>query len=847
MNGAPPGLRLAVDGKFFRLGDKKFYIKGISYGPFCPGKDHQPLPSVEQVRADFESIRELGANTLRLYHPPPVWFLDLAAENDFKLLIDVPWPKHLCFLDSSELQAQAREAVCECARACRDHPAMLALSVANEIPPDIVRWSGLRRVNRFIEELIEVAKSVDAERLCTFTSFPSTEFLRADRADFVCFNVYLHHRKSYESYLARLQMLAASKPLVLGEFGLDSFREGEEQKAATLRWQIESAFRNGLAGTVLFSFTDDWFRGGYQIEDWAFGITTRDRVRKPSFTAVQKQYRQAPYFPLPRTPKVSVVVATYNGARTLKSCLDSLANLNYPDYEVIIVNDGSTDGTSEIVERYPQFHHLRQAHHGLSVARNSGIAVAHGEIVAFTDSDCRADPDWLYYLVGDLLAHNFDGIGGHNFLPPEDSAVAAAVMASPGGPAHVMFNDREAEHVPGCNMAFYKSALVDIGGFDPVFRQAGDDVDVCWRLLERGYRIGFSAAGFVWHYRRSTVAAYLRQQSGYGDAEALLAWKHPEYFNAVGVSMWRGRIYATAKYGVFLRPPVIYRGLFGSAPFQKLYTPEPAHLLMLLTSLEYHVLVTLSLFLLSFALKPLLPVAITSFLLSIAVGITAAIQADLPRQKRRFWSRPLVALLFFLQPIVRGWARHRWRWTTQPHARKPPRPALARFDPAVPQLISYWHQGDADRLEFLRRLIKQLDQEGWQNKADTGWGKFDVEVFGDRWSKLRLTTVTEDLPERQQIVRCRLRATWSPRATLGFWLLAAAELVVIRLFAPLQPWLWMLLLTLPVASWFLDFEKARMAEQIRRCLDDVAASLNWKRLGEPRKAPVAPQAEPGFA
>src|SRR5437667_1466429 len=176
-------------------------------------------------------------------------------------------------------------------------------------------------------------------------------------------------------------------------------------------------------------------------------------------------------------------------------------------------------------------------------------------------------------------------MGGHNFLPPDDSCVAAAVMVSPGGPAHVMLTDREAEHVPGCNMAFYRSALLQIGGFDPVFHKAGDDVDVCWRLQKLGHRLGFSPAGFVWHYRRSTVRAYLRQQAGYGEAEALLARKHPEYFNVLGGSIWHGRIYTAAKFGVLTQRAVIYHGLFGSGFFQKLYAPEPSLAPMLATSL----------------------------------------------------------------------------------------------------------------------------------------------------------------------------------------------------------------------------------------------------------------------
>src|SRR5438093_1193875 len=540
----PPADRVVVDGKFFRLAGTKFFLKGVTYGPFAPDEHGGTFATPEQTASDFQRIGELHANLLRVYYPPPLWFLDLAHEQGLKVLIDIPWPKHLCFLDAKETQDGAREVVRRAVAASKGHPGVFAFSVVNEIPAEVVRWSGVARVEAFIDELIDVARSADPHGLFTFTNYPPTEFLRPRNVDFVCFNVYLHRPKDFAAYLARLQMLADTRPLVLGEFGMDSLREGEACKSEFLSWQIQLACQGGLAGTVVFSFTDDWFRGGLAIKDWAFGLTGPDRRPKDSFLAVQQQYRVAPHFPLPRCPKVSVVVATYNGGRTLKACLESLRRLNYPDYEVIVVDDGSTDDTPVILKEFAEARALRQENRGLSAARNTGIAAATGEVIAFTDSDCRADEDWLRYLVGDLLESEFVGIGGHNFLPPDDSLVAAAVMVSPGGPAHVMVSDREAEHIPGCNMAFYKWALEEVGGFDPIFRKAGDDVDLCWRLQQRGHKLGFSPAGFVWHYRRSTVKAYLQQQNGYGEAEALLARKHPEYFNTVGSGVWRGRIYS---------------------------------------------------------------------------------------------------------------------------------------------------------------------------------------------------------------------------------------------------------------------------------------------------------------
>jgi len=102
--------RVTVDGKFFRLGEKKFYVKGVAYGPFPPNAAGQPFASPEQTAKDFAQIRELGANLVRVYHVPARWFLDLAGEYDLKVLIDVPWNKQLCFLDSNEHREAARDA-----------------------------------------------------------------------------------------------------------------------------------------------------------------------------------------------------------------------------------------------------------------------------------------------------------------------------------------------------------------------------------------------------------------------------------------------------------------------------------------------------------------------------------------------------------------------------------------------------------------------------------------------------------------------------------------------------------------------------------------------------------------
>src|SRR5262249_13222469 len=162
-------------------------------------------------------------------------------------------------------------------------------------------------------------------------------------------------------------------------------------------------------------------------------------------------------------------------------------------------------------------------------------------------------------LVHQLQRSGAAAVGGPN-LTPEDGWLAACVAASPGQPTHVLESDQVAEHIPGCNMAFRRQALEEINGFDSQYRKAGDDGDVGWRLQQAGYWITLARGAFVWPHRRQTPQAYLKQQAGYGEAEALLQFKHPAKFNDRGDGKWRGVLYGASLRGLRLGGPIIYRG-----------------------------------------------------------------------------------------------------------------------------------------------------------------------------------------------------------------------------------------------------------------------------------------------
>jgi glycosyltransferase involved in cell wall biosynthesis len=736
--------RVRRDGKFLRLGSEKFYVKGVTYGPFAANSEGDPFPEKLQVGLDFAQIRELGGNCIRVYHVPPPWLLNAAEDYGLKILLDVAWPKNLTFIGDTDLLRQARAAVRAAAAACGNHPALLALSVVNEIPPDVVRFMGAKKVEQFIDELAQLAKAQAPDCLVTFANFPTTEYLQPRGIDFVCFNVYLHDEVIFRNYLARLQNIAGDKPLILGEYGVDTFRERTpDQQAKILATQLTAVFDEGLAGAFVFSFTDEWFTHGHSVSDWAFGLVTANRQPKPSFATVGGVFRRAPQTSIEQLPKASIVICSYNGASTVESCLRSMQKLRYPDFEVIFVDDGSTDNTQEILKRFPTVRNIRQKNMGLSFARNVGAAAATGEVIVYTDSDCEADEDWLYYLCLALKRSNHAGMGGPNLIPDEGSWIADCVGVAPGGPTHVMLDDRTAEHVPGCNMAFYAWAVNQVNGFDPQFRKAGDDVDFIWRLQHQGHSIGFSPAAQVWHYRRNTVKAYLNQQRGYGHAEAMLKFKHPDHFNALGASHWRGRIYGGEQIGVRIGSDVIYHGLFGTGLFQTIYRRPASLAALMLMSMEWNVL-ALFVAILGLAFSPLLWVAAAMLLLPMGLAAVAAIQAPMPRHRHPL-TRPLIAMLHWRQPLARGWARYSLRLKSRVMRQEASgyrRHRELPLDPADLSVLRYWHH-QHDRLTILEQIRREIAIAGWRMRPDSGWHDWDLEIYGNRYVRIRLFTVTE--------------------------------------------------------------------------------------------------------
>jgi O-antigen biosynthesis protein len=748
--------RPAVRGKFIYAGEEKLWIRGVTYGTFRPDTHGQEFHDRAGVERDFTQMTQHGVNTLRTYTVPPRWMLDAAQRHGLRVMVGLPWEQHIAFLSDRRRKRSIEERVREGVRSCTGHPAVLCYVIGNEIPASIVRWHGRRSVESFIERLYRAAKEEDPEGLVTYVNFPSTEYLQLPFVDFVCFNVYLESRDRYEAYLARLQNIAGSRPLVMAEIGLDSRRNGVDRQASTLDWEVRAAFEAGCAGVFVFAWTDEWYRGGFEIEDWDFGITTRDRQPKPALEVLRRAFSEIPFRVDSDWPLVSVIVCSYNGSRTIEDTLQRLARLDYPRYEVIVVNDGSTDSTVSIVSRY-RVRLISVENGGLSKARNIGLEAAQGEIVAYIDDDAYPDPHWLTYLAATFRKTSHVGVGGPNIAPEGDGPIAECVANAPGGPIHVLVTDEEAEHIPGCNMAYRRDALKAVGGFDPQFRIAGDDVDVCWRLQLRGGTLGFSPAAMVWHHRRNSVRTYWRQQKNYGRAEALLEMKWPEKYNALGHHSWRGRLYGN---GLVQALPLkrwhVYHGVWGSGLFQSIYAPAPSMVRWAPMMPEWFLVIATVALVSAFGFlwKPLLaavPVLILAAAAPVAQAALSAFHTSFSETSRTVMPltglRGLTALLHIMQPVARLWGRlHNgltlWR------RRGTPRFAFPR-----PRTLALWSERWQASEKRLGAMEAILQAQGAVVARGGDYDRWDLEVRGGLFGVVRTRMAIEEHGAgRQQVL-----------------------------------------------------------------------------------------------
>lgn len=244
------------------------------------------------------------------------------------------------------------------------------------------------------------------------------------------------------------------------------------------------------------------------------------------------------------TKRISVIVPTYNRLDSLKQQINALLSQNMPtnDYEIIIINDGSTDGTREYLDQvtqfYPELIALHQTNGGPARARNTALRIAKGNIVAFTDDDCIADSNWLK-VIDENWCDTIVGLQGATYTDRENITPLT----------HQIDNESGHNSVPTCNAAYLRSTLLNAGGFDESFPYAhNEDADLSWRMQQFG-EVKFCSEMRVYHPPRKDSFRKVARRMKILESEFTLFMKSPESYRK-----YRGKSPLNHIYGqVFFR------------------------------------------------------------------------------------------------------------------------------------------------------------------------------------------------------------------------------------------------------------------------------------------------------
>ncbi|MFH8038989.1 MAG: glycosyltransferase [Candidatus Aenigmatarchaeota archaeon] len=241
-------------------------------------------------------------------------------------------------------------------------------------------------------------------------------------------------------------------------------------------------------------------------------------------------------------PLVSIVIPTKNNENTIEKCLNSILLLNYQNFEVIVVNDGSQDKTQQILEKFKEkFEHknisytiLKTDGVGPSAARNLAIKIARGEYIAFTDADCIVDREWLNELIkGFEFSSEVMGVGGDQKSPEDDTDFGKLVnlfMHIIGFVTEYVKSENkqkfsETSHNPTCNV-MYKKEVFDKVGYFLEGLWPGEDVELDYRIKKMGYKLLYNPNAMVYHYRPNTFKKFIDMMTRYGEVQAKLVKRY---------------------------------------------------------------------------------------------------------------------------------------------------------------------------------------------------------------------------------------------------------------------------------------------------------------------------------
>jgi GT2 family glycosyltransferase len=222
------------------------------------------------------------------------------------------------------------------------------------------------------------------------------------------------------------------------------------------------------------------------------------------------------------SPRISVIIPTCNRPDQLRDCLTALSRQTCPrdSFEVVIVDDGSEPPIAGLATSFSDkldVRVIRQARQGPAAARNFGVMSARGSLIAFTDDDCRPAANWLERLLARLDAGGAPLVGGRVVNALDDNIFATtSQLIHELAYEHHNADAKQAQFFASNNMAVDAESLVMVGGFDPAFRVASEDRDLCARWSESGRALVYAPDAEVAHAHHLTLSRFWKQHFRYG-------------------------------------------------------------------------------------------------------------------------------------------------------------------------------------------------------------------------------------------------------------------------------------------------------------------------------------------
>ena len=236
------------------------------------------------------------------------------------------------------------------------------------------------------------------------------------------------------------------------------------------------------------------------------------------------------------TPKYSIIIPVYNRPHEVEELLESLKDQSYKDFEVMIIEDGSTEPCDQVVQRYEnklniKYHYKQNS--GPGDSRNTGMSKASGQYLIFFDSDCIIPPDYFEKVNNHLAIHQLDAFGGPDNAHPLFSHFQKAVnhamtsIITTGGIRGKKTN-LDKFQPRSFNMGIKKEVYKKAGGFSDI--HPGEDPDLSYRIMNAGFTTGLIENAFVYHKRRINFSKFIKQVYKFGIVRPILIKWYPDKF-----------------------------------------------------------------------------------------------------------------------------------------------------------------------------------------------------------------------------------------------------------------------------------------------------------------------------